>query len=485
MDNATVTTLSKTALPPNVKPTQRPNPQWVEARSVFPIYLAIAKQVGAPIPVGADKKPLPEIPSAELFGQVRTWLDKIDQIVQPHQLRQLLQVTMLNASEGGLRAMILRYLRKTAKETLDRDKIDFLLVQYFVLSAPPQVYHGPLGLETVAQVMRPILGAVKPAPLEWCSPLETMIASMQSYRSLREMLKTSFILEGRRVKEKAGAMFYEPTALLSFIRFNFLVRRTLIELMHADLQAIRAALGTLSDAQVKSLDCKPAGLSSTEPIQKILQITKEWKQPFQGEYNERTVSSAFDKLLALRAISEQAVQTLRSGPPVSAPAAAKPPAAQKAAAPPAAAAPVPAAKPKAAAPAAAIDIEGSMEKLWEQLIATPPERGRSMTSVELGSARILLSSWEVVAFISADSPTGEDLRRAVAARAIVAAAVDDAKKSGKKNGLPPVLAGVRAEVTRLQGRVEVAKQSKDTEAAVNLGISIKRLASSIDEAEKP
>ena len=482
MDNATVTTLSKTALPPDVKPTQRPNPQWVEARSVFPIYLAIAKQVGAPIPAGADKKPLPEIPSAELFGQVRTWLDKIDQIVQPHQLRQLLQTTMLNASEGGLRAMILRYLRKTAKETLDRDKIDFLLVQYFVLSAPTQVYHGPLELDTVAQVMRPILGPVAPKPLEWCAPLESMITTMQSYRSLREMLKASFILEGRRVKEKAGAMFYEPTALLSFIRFNFLVRRTLIELMHADLQAIRAALGTLSDAHVKSLDCKPAGLSSAEPIQKILQIAKEWKQPFQGEYNERTVSSAFDKLLALRAVSEQAVQTLRSTPPKTA-AAAQPAAAPK---PPAApAAPAPAAKPKAAAPSAQIDIEGSMEKLWEQLIATPPERGRSMTSVELGSARILLSSWEVVAFISADSPTGEDLRRAVAARAIVAAAVDAAKKAGKKTGLPPVLAGARAEVTRLQGRVEVAKQAKDTEAAVNLGISIKRLASSIDEAEKP
>ncbi|MBZ5526927.1 MAG: hypothetical protein LAN71_03360 [Acidobacteriia bacterium] len=477
-----MTTLSKTALPPNVKPTQRPNPQWVEARSVFPIYLAIAKQVGAPIPVGADKKPLPEIPSAELFGQVRTWLDKIDQIVQPHQLRQLLQVTMLNASEGGLRAMILRYLRKTAKETLDRDKIDFLLVQYFVLCAPPQVYHDALGLETVAQVMRPVLGSVDPTPLEWCAPLETMIASMQACRSLRDMLKTSFILEGRRVKEKAGGMFYDPTALLSFIRFNFLVRRTLIELMHADLQAIRTALGALSDAHVKSLDCKPAGLSSAEPIQKILQITKEWKQPFQGEYNERTVSSAFDKLLALRSIAEQAVQSLRAGPPKSAPAATKPAAAQKQQTP--SASPAPAAKPKAAAPPAQIDIEGSMEKLWEQLIASPPERGRSMTSVELGSARILLSSWEVVAFISADSATGEDLRRAVAARAIVAAAVDAAKKSGKKTGLPPVLAGARAEVTRLQGRVEVAKQSKDTEAAVNLGISIKRLASSIDEAEK-
>jgi len=42
----------------------------------------------------------------------------------------------------------------------------------------------------------------------------------------------------------------------------------------------------------------------------------------------------------------------------------------------------------------------------------------------------------------------------------------------------------RVEVTRLQERVDVAKQAKDTEAAVNLGISTKRLLSALDEAEK-
>jgi len=40
------------------------------------------------------------------------------------------------------------------------------------------------------------------------------------------------------VKETAGGMFYDPAALVAFIRFNFLLRRArLIELMHADLIA--------------------------------------------------------------------------------------------------------------------------------------------------------------------------------------------------------------------------------------------------------
>src|SRR4029077_2462704 len=50
----------------------------------------------------------------------------------------------------------------------------------------------------------------------------------------------------------------------------------------------------------------------------------------------------------------------------------------------------------------ALDFETCLEKIWEQLIATPPTRGRSMTTVKIGGARILLSSWEVTAFVSED-----------------------------------------------------------------------------------
>src|SRR5260370_10654058 len=72
------------------------------------------------------------------------------------------------------------------------------------------------------------------------------------------------------------------------------------------------------------------------------------------------------------------------------------------------------AKPAEEAPAAVVvpDFENCMEQIWEQLIATPPSRGRSMTTVKIGGARILMSSWEVTAFVSEDGPSAEDLRRA-------------------------------------------------------------------------
>jgi hypothetical protein len=131
-----------------------------------------------------------------------------------------------------------------------------------------------------------------------------------------------------------------------------------------------------------------------------------------------------------------------------------------------------------------LDFDACLEQIWEQLIAVPPTRGRSMTTVKIGSARILMSSWEVAAFVNEGGPSAEDLRRAVVARAIVTAATESARETGNASSLERALTIARVEVSRLQERVDAAKQSKDTEAAVNLGISTKRLLSALDEAER-
>ena len=464
---------------------------------MFPIYLALAKQLGLEIPFTQAKRNLSEKPDLETFSSVHEWLDSMDQRVMVHQLRHLLQMTTLNASETGLRALIQRHLRKPKKSNVDRDKIDFLLVQYFALCAPAKIYHKQIEPADVAHVMQPVLGDADPDPLVWCAPLEQMIEALRSFRSLREILKTNFIEQGRKVKETAGGMFYDPAALVAFIRFNFLLRRTLIELMHADLIAIRAGLAQLQSAGARIIDCHHVGLSASEPLAKISAMADEWKQPFQKEYTERSVSQAFDKLLGLRTDVEQALEKALGKPAEaalqqSATQATRPPAGTKRAS---AESPTPNAKgkakerpgtPSAAEPDAAVvlDFENCMEQIWEQLIATPPSRGRSMTTVKIGGARILLSSWEVTAFVTEDGPAAEDLRRAVVARVLVTAAMESAKETGNATSLDRAMNMARVEVTRLQERVDVAKQAKDTEAAVNLGISTKRLLSALDEAEK-
>ena len=489
--NKTMTTLNIPAPARTESPRQA---QWKEARSVFPIYLALAKQLEIEIPFTQAKRNLAEKPDLVTFSQVHEWLDAMDQRVLVHQLRHLLQMTTLNASESGLRGLIQRHLRKAKKSNIDRDKIDFLLVQYFALCAPAKIYHKQIEAADVAQVMEPVLGDVDPAPLAWCAPLEQMIESLRGFRSLREILKTDFIVQGRKVKETAGGMFYDPAALVAFIRFNFLLRRTLIELMHADLIAIRAGLAQLQSAGARIIDCHHFGLSPTEPIEKICGTAGEWKQPFQKEYTERSVSQAFDKLLGLRTDVEQALEKAlgKSGATAGQPTTAKPapgvkkPAAESTGSNASAKANERPATPAATVPdeAVVLDFENCMENIWEQLIATPPTRGRSMTTVKIGGARILMSSWEVTAFVSADGPAAEDLRRAVVARVLVTAAMESAKVTGNATSLDRAMNMARVEVTRLQERVDVAKQAKDTEAAVNLGISTKRLLSALDEAEK-
>ena len=481
--NKMITTLNLPAPPKPESPKQAP---WDELRSVFPIYLALAKHLQIEIPFPQNKRVLPEKADPQLHAQVQSWLDAMDLQVQVHQLRHLLQMTTLNASESGLRALIMRHLRKPAKSTMDRDKIDFLLVQYFALCAPAKIYHKQIELSDVAQVMKPVLGDVDCSPLSWCEPLEKMIVALRAFRSLRDILKTNFIEQGRKVKEGAGGMFYDPSAMIAFVRFNFLLRRTLIELMHADLIYIRAGINHLESAGAKTVDCQTFGLSSAEPIARVRQVADEWKQPFHREYNERSVSQAFDKLLSLRADVERTIERV-IGKPLETTAVKSP-------GDPAPTPRVPAnrvsqtvEKRGPAAPPAGdptLDFESCMEKVWEQLISAPPSRGRSMTTVRIGGARLLMSSWEVSAFVSEDGPGAEDLRRAVVARALVTSALEQAKETGNASVLDRVLPIARVEVSRLQERVEVAKQAKDTEAAVNLGISTKRLLSSLEEAEK-
>ncbi|MGH9727074.1 MAG: hypothetical protein ACRD4V_00600 [Candidatus Acidiferrales bacterium] len=125
-------------------------------------------------------------------------------------------------------------------------------------------------------------------------------------------------------------------------------------------------------------------------------------------------------------------------------------------------------------------LEECLERIWEQLIEAPPTRGRSMSTVTLGDARILLSAWEVNAFVSDGGQLSEDLRRAVAARTLVVLAREEQKRSGNSSKLEAAIALGRDEMTYLQRRVDEAQRMKNTEAAVNIGISARRLLSAME-----
>jgi hypothetical protein len=499
--------------------------QWTEARSAYPLYAALATQFNfAPLPHPAGELP-PLRPTRDGFDKDLKWLDEIDEKVRAFQIRQL-PSEILNASEENLRAFLHRQLRKPEKTTADRDKIDLLLVQYFALCAPEELYRKEIRLEDVAAVLQPVLAGADATRLEWCEPLDQILDKIANCESLRDMMESGLLEQGRLLKDSAGAMFYDPPALVAFCRFNFLLRRAFIRMLHADLSAIRQAVEALDTAGVKTVDCRRAGFSAAETTTQLRYYTENWKQPFHKDYTETSVSRAFEQLLALRADLEEALgrsqsaatsraaeakaaqpagkEIERPSKPAAAPSA--PPASQ--ASPSHAptsradavtaekpsptvaastAAPEKSGKPAADAPAppnGTVDSEKCLEAIWEQLIAAPPSRGRSMSTVVLQDTKVLLSSWEVAAFVAAGDQEAEDLRRAVVARALLAVAMDERKRSGDLNQLGAALTLAKSEVSYFQGRVEQAKRAKNTEAAVNLGISTKRLLSFIEEAEK-
>jgi hypothetical protein len=489
---------------------------WAEARLCYPLYAALAAQFefsALPYPQGQIP---PVRPTRSEFDRIIDWLDSIDAKVLAYQIRQL-PPEVLNGNEKSLRALIRRHLKRPEKSEADRDKIDFLLVQYFALSASEELCRKDITLEDVATVLKPALPGADPTPLEWCEPLDQILKKTTQCQSLRDLMEEGLLEQGRLLKDAAGCMFYDPAALVAFCQFNFLLRRAFIRMLHSDLSAMRQAVASLESKGIKTVDCRRAGLSAAETTAQLRHFCENWRQPFQKDYTQSSVTHAFEQLLALRADLEEALshsQSGQSGPsasptepvmetqesraggdepaqPASSFAEAEPvliPVSDSSTSVSAESTP-PSSAPVASTEPAPIlvgpaDAEKCLEAIWEQLIAATPSRGRSMSTVILQDTKFMLSSWEVAAFVAADGQGAEDLRRAVVARALLALGIESRKRSGDQTRLVSALVLARGEVAYFQGRIEQAKRDRDTEAAVNLGISTKRLLSFMEEADK-
>ena len=130
--------------------------RWRLLCALQPIYSTLVREFVVEVPacVPLDEN---QTPSQEIMSQVETWMQQVDTQIGVHQVRQFLQTTTL-ASEPVLRDLLVHHLHKTVKTPSDRDKIDFLLVQYFSLCAPSGLEDADVDLEYVAQVLEPALG---------------------------------------------------------------------------------------------------------------------------------------------------------------------------------------------------------------------------------------------------------------------------------------------------------------------------------------
>ena len=555
---------AKLAAPPQTKVEISPQ-CWLETQLVYPVYLALAQQFELSRPPHTFEQLCAENRKEEVLCTVRAWYDQLDDDTAVNQVRQLLQASYA-AAEKNLRAFALRLLRKPQKLASDRNKVDFVIVQYFAASAPQQVATRDASYADTAVVLRPLLGQVAPMPPAKLQPLDAILESSRAASSLAELLHSKLLEQGRQIKDSLGDAYFTPEMLVGVCRFNYIMRRAFIRNSHADLRVTRDALCQLDGYGVTRIDCRAAGLSGSEPVAELHRICADWKHPFRAEFGEYSIPTMLERLIGLRASAEAALASLPARPAEgkSAPAAPEgaespadeptfrvtqpkpqekqgtparpafrsvlaladsvpPPAAARPAAgqdsrkpssqafrpaepgsskPKAAEAPapilqadIPQTEPAVARAAAAAgaeeasaqaisetEVENCSEKIWEQLISAPRDRGRSMSTIQVDGVKLLLSSWEVAAFVSEDGTIARDLRRAVVVRALLAAALERHMAQGDRGRLAATLSLAANEINRMQGCVERAKAAKHTEGAVNLSMTAKRLLAFIEQA---
>jgi hypothetical protein len=277
--------------------------EWREARLLHPLYSTLGREFVIELPSCPDLETGLEDPPQESVEQARQWFLEMDRKIEVHQLRQFLQTTSLT-SEEALQTLLQHHLHRETRFDSDRDKIDFLLVQFFSHCAPSRLEDADVDLSYVAQTLEPILGNVDLQLPSWLAPLEDFIQSANGCHSLNELLTGGILEKGRKLKISAADDYFEPIAMVAFTRFSFLMRRVFFRLMHHDLNTILDGLRELEARGVDTLDCRSAQFSADEPVSRLRMICQSWKVMFHAEYSS---GSPLRMLVDLRNVVDAAL----------------------------------------------------------------------------------------------------------------------------------------------------------------------------------
>jgi hypothetical protein len=283
--------------------------EWKDALQLYPLYAALGREFVIELPACNDLEAGQNTPPQESVEQARQWFLDMDQRIQVYQLRQFLQTSAL-AGEDALRNLLQHHLRKPQHSDTDRDKVDFLLVQYFSLAAPSRLEDGDVDVQYVAQTLEPVLGTADITIPDWLAPLADLMTEANACKSLSELLSSKVLEKSRKLKTSSEENYYTPAAMVSFTRFSFLMRRVFFRLMHGDLNAISDGLRELESRGVETLDCRRAQFSAEEPIARLRMICQSWKVMFHAEYSS---GQPLRMLVDLRNVIDHALEKNQKG----------------------------------------------------------------------------------------------------------------------------------------------------------------------------
>jgi hypothetical protein len=445
--------------------------EWRTARRLYPFYSFLIDEFQLNHPHCKDLENPVDRADREVLERIQTWFAGVDRQVQVAQVRQLLQNQRFGEEEL-LRALLLRHLPQEQLDDNLRDKLDYLLVQYFAAVAPHHPHDDEVTSAEVQQALRPVLGHVDASTFSWSEELNNIAEAVDRCSSLAELLDSGLVELGRKLKRDLGDGYFEPAALIEITRFNFRLRLGFFRLMHTDLHSIRKALQELEAMGIGTVDCREAGLGAKEPLATLRNLCHQWKKPFREAYR---AGQSFRQLGTIRSVLQHAVMSQWTAKAAKGPGSAM-----------ASEAELPVGFPSAPAevvhgPICSDTLEQVIESISEQLFAA--KQKSTVSAVLVGGSRQILSSWEVTAFVRGGDRCCTAIQKAVAARCLLAESAQKVR-AGQANGFAQALECAHGQACAIQEQVARAKDRADIDSAVNLAATAKRLLTLIDETEK-
>lgn len=271
------------------------------AKTVYLIYGELSKRFRLDIPSCRELESSAAQDDAGLLEKVEWWFRQADRKIEVRHLRELLSQMVVSGS--ALHSLLAWHLGKEPKDKSDRDKIDFLLVQYLAECLPADVPPPKLSFEKSAEVLRPVLGeTVMPKRLP---AVEDCIRNLKRCLTLADFLEYSIPERGQELKAVAQKGPFDAAKLVAFTQFSFLLRLTSIRVLQEDLRALERDLKELEKRGIGAVEGISAGVSERQSIGQVRKLCEQWKQYFPGKYAQ---DEWFSDVIRLRSSVKQALQ---------------------------------------------------------------------------------------------------------------------------------------------------------------------------------
>ncbi|MGH9523498.1 MAG: hypothetical protein ACRD3E_13310 [Terriglobales bacterium] len=239
--------------------------RWRMARNLIAVYSEVALRSGVSSPpstsFSADDRP-------EALDAVDKWFDALDDALPAANFRSALGAITATNGESALYAVAQHFMMKRRLDEESRKKIEFVLVQYFIISSPPSFHSKAISARDVAEVLHPLMGTVSGTMPDSVAELAQLANRLQNCSSIRELYEITTALES--CKQAMGDHYYDPAVLVHITHAQHLFRLSARNTVRTSVSDLLRQLEDLHNRGVKMLDCRAAGMTDHEPVDGLI-----------------------------------------------------------------------------------------------------------------------------------------------------------------------------------------------------------------------